>query len=141
MQPDRISRDSLLMGIAELYSRRGTCGRLQVGCTITRNGRTISSGYNGPLPYDSACSTSKCDITTPCNKSIHAEANAIAAAAKEGISLAGTVIYCTHSPCITCASLIIQSGITEVIYKELFRDNAGLLLLTTNNIKVSQYAQ
>jgi dCMP deaminase len=135
----RINRDELYMSIAKLYSRRSTCGRLQVGCTIVKEGRAICSGYNGPLKSNIAEDTCNCELSEPCQKSIHAEANAIAFAAKKGISLENTTIYCTHSPCIKCSELIIQAGISNVVYSEDFRSSEGLLLLKDNNIKVIKY--
>lgn len=109
----------------------------------------IASGYNGPVkgprsphlgymvqPETKRCN---CDLTQPCKESIHAEANAIAYAAKKGIALEDTTMYCTHSPCVKCAELIIQSGIREVIFVEHFRDAEGLQLLISNNIQARKY--
>ncbi len=139
---ERITREDLYMGIAHLFSRRSTCQRLQVGCTIIKDGRVICSGYNGALKsvthLGGMC---KCNIDKPCTQAIHAEANAIAFAAKEGISLKGAWLYCTHSPCIKCAELIIQAGITVVQYGEEFRDREGLELLTINGVNINKYAK
>ena len=157
----RITRNELNTEIALLISRRSTCGRLQVGCIITREGRMIVSGYNGPpsknlqfansedwvrphgreriiaiKPNDGKCD---CDLNKPCTQAIHAEVNAIAFAARQGIALENTVMYCTHSPCIKCAELITQAGIKEVIFIEHFRDAEGLQLLASNGIKISKY--
>ena len=144
----RITRDKLYTEIAKLFSQRATCGRLQVGCVITRDGRIIASGYNGPPRgkllanqarlVDEKC---HCDLTQPCTQSIHAEANAISFAARNGIALEGTTMYCTHSPCPKCAELIIQSGIEKVIFIEHFRDAEGLQLLITNNVQVAKYEE
>jgi len=135
----RISRKELYMEIAQLFSKRSTCGRLQVGCAIVRNGRIIASGYNGALPGDRNINGCNCDLNKPCEKAVHAEANAIAFAAQNGIKLKGSTIHVTHSPCLKCAELIIQAGIFEVVYKELFRDDKGLLLLKANNIQIGEY--
>lgn len=151
----RITREELYITVAETFAKRSTCGRLQVGCVLVRDGRIISTGYNGPLPpstfipsvggkaipirmKNTMCS---CDLEKPCQKSIHAEANAISFSAKNGISLENSTLYVTHSPCIKCAELIIQAGIIGVIYKNDFRVNDGLLLLENNNIRTTKYEQ
>lgn len=112
---NRISRTELHLTMAALIARRGTCARAQVGCIITRDNRIVASGYNGP-PTGRNCKDlfSMCDVLKPCTKAVHAEANAIAFAARFGIPLSGTVLYCTHQPCTKCGELIIQSGIEHV---------------------------
>lgn len=132
----RIQRGELFIKIAYLFSKRSTCCRLQVGCVIVDEGRIIATGYNGALKTDRVEGNSMCtcDKDKPCTKAIHAEANAISYAAKKGIKLEGSKIYTTHSPCVKCAELIIQSGIKYVYYDEQFRDKAGIELLNRNNI-------
>ena len=70
---------------------------------------------------------------------VHAEANAIAFAAKKGISVENCQLFVTLSPCMNCANLIIQSGIKEVFYSEEYRDTSGIKYLKSNGIKVEQY--
>ncbi len=130
----RISRQDLYMGIAELFSQRSTCGRLRVGATLIRDGRIICSGYNGPIDKSMASGTCHCDLSKPCEKSIHAEANLIAYAARNGIATQGSTLYVTHSPCPKCAELIIQAGISQVIFRNIFRDQSGLALLKAHSI-------
>lgn len=133
----RISRMELYMGVSKLFSQRGSCRRLQVGCTIVKEGRIICSGYNGAVGTQNC--ESHCNVNEPCTRAIHAEANAIAFAAKNGIALDGSTLYCTHSPCQKCAELIVQSGISQVIYEKAFRDTSGILFLKTNSIPVNRY--
>lgn len=133
---ERLTREAYYMGMATLTAKRGSCGRAQVGCVIIRDGRLICSGYNGPLKHD--CDK-RCDLEKPCINAIHAEANAIAFAAKNGIRLKGSTMFITFSPCTKCAELIIQSGISKVVYLTEFRDNTGLLLLNNNNILTEKY--
>jgi dCMP deaminase len=141
MSENRISRDDLYIQVAELFSKRSPCGRLQVGCTITNEGRIIVSGYNGPTKIERSGNICNCDKLKPCNKSIHAEANAISFSAKKGIPLEGSILYTTHSPCLKCAELIVQSGILRVVYKEEFRDKEGLLYLEFNGVKIEKYGK
>ena len=139
----RISREEVYCQVAEIFAKRGTCQRLQVGCVAVRDGRIIATGYNGSLTTDRFFEYDKCgcDISKPCEKAIHAEANLIAYAAKHGIPLHKANLYVTHSPCLKCAELIIQSGIDQVYYGQEFRDNKGLKLLTDNGIPIMQYGK
>ena len=130
----RPNRSELYLYIAYAIAERGTCPRKKAGAVITSSdNRIISTGYNGPPKGSPSCT---CDITNPCERAIHAEANAIYAAAKFGIKLTKAIMYCTDSPCIKCAEAILQSGITEFYYSKLYRDPKGLYLLKENNINI-----
>jgi dCMP deaminase len=117
----RLDRDSLNMNLAKVVSLRGTCLRAKVGAVVVKDRRVVSTGYNGAPTGGPHCNDETCTPNEPCKNSIHAEANAIAYAAKHGVALRGAVIYVTHSPCQKCSELIIQSGITEVIYAKKYR--------------------
>lgn len=131
---ERISREETYILISKTIAQRGTCQRAKVGCVITRENRIVSTGYNGSLNHH----CEECDITHKCKDAIHAEANAITFAAKEGISLKDSKLYCTHAPCYECAKLIIQAGITEVWFDDLYTDPSGLNLLKINGVTVCQ---
>lgn len=129
----RISRDEMFMQIAHITAMRGTCGRGKVGAVIVKDNRVISMGYNG-VPsgmkhckheYQSHSSVMAID-DNGCKEAVHAEANAIVFAARAGISIEGSTIYCTHSPCITCADLIINAGIKALKYTHPYRDSEGI---------------
>lgn len=122
--------------IAKQLSVRATCGRKSVGCLITRGKVIISSGVNGPRTFK--CEELGCDLSKPCNYSIHAEANAIKNAQENNTDLRGTALYCTTAPCIDCAQLIVQAGIAIVNYVEDYRNNQGINLLTKNDIEVNK---
>ena len=127
------------MEIALIVSRRSTCERKSVGAVIVRSGRVLSTGYAGvpsKLPH---CSSQFCDLSKPCDRTVHAEANAIAFAAKEGIPIDGSEMFITCSPCINCAKLIINSGVKKVTYLEEYRDTNPLKLLESAHIKVIKY--
>jgi dCMP deaminase len=128
----KTSEKQTLIDCAWLWSKRSHCKRLQVGAVISKNGRILSTGYNGAVtgaPNECECSENK---TKP--GIIHAEANAILFAAKEGISTKGCAIFITHAPCVECAKMILQSGISSVYYSEYYRDDTGLKFLEANNI-------
>lgn len=134
----RINRDQLMMDIAGLISSRSTCARAHVGCVITRQGRILSTGYAGSpsgLPH---CEDVGCDIVDDhCIRTAHAEAGAIAWAAREGIALKDSVLYTTHAPCHSCAKLIINSGIVEVHYLNPYHDEGlGIRMLEESGVKV-----
>lgn len=131
----RPSRDRLLMATARLWAARGTCCRARVGCVISKDGRILVQGYNGTprgLPH---CQH---DADDPCTIAVHAEANAIAYASKVGVALVGSEMHSTRVPCTNCAMLIINSGITRVVYRENHRDMAGLALLRQAMVMVDK---
>jgi len=83
----------------------------------------------------------KKELITDHSKVIHAEANAILFAAKEGIPLKDTTLYVTLSPCSECSKMIIQSGIKRVVFKELYRDTNGLELMEKCGIKIEHFKE
>lgn len=134
----RISRDTLHIEIAKLMAKRSKCEKAKVGAIITMNNRIISSGYNGSINPDHVC---VCVKGTPCEEAVHAEANAIFAAAREGISLLGSTLYTTYSPCLKCAQAIFQSGIVKVVYLIPYRDTTPLDMLKKKGIETIQYEE
>lgn len=121
------------MKVAEVYARLSRAQRLKVGSVIIRDDRVISVGYNGtPSGLSNECELE--GVTKP--EVIHAEANAILFAAKNGISTDNCMIIITHSPCFECVKMIVQSGIKEVYYKYLYRDKKPLELLKQAGVKV-----
>ena len=132
---ERVSRDGLCMQIAHLVAQRGTCSRAQVGAIIARGGRILATGYNGPpagFPHctdPDGCSDADRASDLGCVRSVHAEANAIAYAARYGIATDGTDLYCSHLPCVKCAELIINAGIKTVYFGHDYRMKDGWLLL------------
>jgi len=134
----RPTRDEVGMINALVTSLRSTCGRKQVGASIYKDGRPISAGYAGPPAGFDHC-TPEClhaaNANGGCHRTIHAEQNAIAYAARSGRSTEGATLYCTLSPCTECAKLIINSGILRVVYYEQYRITDGIDLLKKANIK------
>lgn len=128
--------------MATVTSARGTCNRAAVGAVISKDGRIISTGYVGSprgLPH---CTDVGCDESTysGCLRTVHAEANAIAFAARYGISTEGADLHCTHSPCGNCAKLLINAGIVRVVYDSLYRDEKPLGMLAAVGIETVHYA-
>lgn len=155
----RVTRDELFSKICYEVSQRSTCLRSQVGALVVRDGRIISMGYNGPVSNMPVCisrpgegeldSSQRLNVYHAiqddyycmgpgCTRSVHAEMNAIAFAAKAGVSVDGCTMYCSMAPCINCAKIIVNSGIKEVKYMNEYRDSSGLKLLKKVGIKVER---
>lgn len=116
----RVNWNEYFMSLALLASSRSPCKRLRVGCVIVKNKRVVSTGYNGHLPntpHDSVVRDNHEQAT------VHAEQNAIADAARRGVSIGGSIAYVTHYPCLNCAKLLASSGIEKIIYNQSYRDD------------------
>ena len=151
------------MKVAEVYAELSSAQRLKVGAVIVKDDTIIGIGYNGMpsgwantcerkeyMPSDASNSLSveemekrwpyldrdrRYNLVTK-DEVIHAESNAISKVAKSTNSTEGSYLFVTHAPCIHCAKLIHQSGITRVFYKETYRDDSGLKFLEKCGIKV-----
>jgi dCMP deaminase len=132
----RPEREVWLMGIAEMVALRSTCSRLNVGALAVRGGQVLAWGYNGAPAGMPHCEH---ETSEPCTRAVHAEVNVIASAARYGISLHTSDLYVTHSPCLSCAGLLINAGIGSITYLHEFRDLAGLELLRQANVAVTSY--
>jgi deoxycytidylate deaminase len=115
----RMSREFVLREITKLISTRGTCCRAQVGCVIARHGRIIVTGYNGSPPGRPHCLDVGCEVfDNHCTRTTHAEANAIAFAARYGISVEGCTLYTygwKKGICWTCRKLALSAGIVDIV--------------------------
>lgn len=131
--------DKAHMKVAEVYSKLSTAQRLQVGAVIVKDNRIISIGYNGmPTGWTNECETSDeyGNMLKTKAEVLHAETNAIAKTARSNESTEGAVLYTTCSPCLDCAKLIYQSGISRVVYRQRYRTEEGLTFLQKCGIKV-----
>lgn len=103
--------------VAKVVSTRATCPRKSVGCVIVKDLRIVATGYNGSLPKQGHCTDVGCAIySNHCVRTIHAETNALLQAAKEGITLNGSSVYCTTQPCWNCFKNLVTAGITSIYY-------------------------
>jgi dCMP deaminase len=118
-------------------AQRGTCGRAAVGVVITVGGRIITTGYNGAPSGMSHCPDTDEHQTGPsCQHAVHAEANAIAFAARHGTPTDGATLYTTLTPCVPCAQLIINAGIVRVVAHTPYRVMDGWDLLYDAGIEL-----
>ena len=134
------------MEAAEVYANLSSAIRAQVGCVIVKDNRIQSIGYNGmPTGWDNQCEyevrAHEIGITELITKPevLHAETNAIAKVARSNESCDGSTIYITMQPCLDCAKLIYQSGITRVVYRDEYpKGEAGLQFLNQCGIIVDR---
>src|SRR5918912_3439453 len=120
---ERVPWDQYFMNIAQVVASRSTCPRKFVGAVIVRDKTILSTGYNGSIRGMPHCSDEGHMMENGhCVATIHAEANAILQAAKNGVSIDGADIYTTASPCWNCFKLIANAGIRRIYYGEFYRD-------------------
>lgn len=119
----RVSWDHYFMNIARVVASRSTCDRKQVGAVIVRDKTILSTGYNGSIRGLPHCDeVGHMMENGHCVATIHAEANAILQAAKNGVRIEGATIYTTASPCWPCFKLIANAGLVRVVFGEFYRD-------------------
>ena len=119
----RSSWDQYFMDIAAQVATRATCDRKHVGAVIVRDRTILSTGYNGSIRGMPHCDeVGHMMENGHCVATVHAEANAILQAAKNGVRIDGATLYTTASPCWPCFKLIANSGCVRIVYGELYRD-------------------
>lgn len=129
--------DVCYMKVAYAHAELSKAVRKKVGaCLVTASG-VVVPGYNGtPKGDDNNCEDSAEGVLVTKPTVIHAELNCIMKCAEEGIVAKGSKLYVTMSPCLPCAALIVQAGISEVLYHELYRDFSSLVYLLNNGVEV-----
>jgi dCMP deaminase len=128
--------DQRYLKMADIWAQNSYCNRRKVGALLVKDKMIISDGYNGtPSGFENECEDEE-------NKTksyvLHAEANAITKVAKSGNNSLGATLYVTSSPCLECSKLIIQAGISRVVFTENYRLEDGINLLKRANIDVEQ---
>jgi dCMP deaminase len=140
----RVDWHQYFMNIAAEVATRSTCDRKHVGAVIVRDKTILSTGYNGSvrgLPHCDDAGHMMQD--NHCVATIHAEANALIQAARNGVRLEGAEIYVTASPCWNCFKMVANAGIKGIYYGEFYRDDrifdaAKRLRMIVSQIKVSK---
>jgi dCMP deaminase len=144
----RPSWDEYFMEIARLVVSRSTCLRRQVGAVIVKDKKILATGYNGAplgLPHciDVGCLRDTLKIPSgerhELCRGLHAEQNAIIQAAYYGISINGATLYCTNLPCIICTKMLINAGITRVVYEKGYADDLARQMWEESNVIVEQF--
>ena len=130
----QLKLDMRYLKMARVWAENSYCQRRQVGALVVKDKMIISDGYNGtPSGFENVCEDEN-NVTKP--YVLHAEANAITKLARSNNNSDGATIYITASPCIECAKLIIQAGISRVVYGEQYRLTDGIDLLRRAGIEV-----
>jgi len=123
------------MSVAKIFAGLSYDTKYKVGCCIVKNGQILSQGWNGmPSGMDNETRFGK-GYTRP--EVIHAEANALMKLAKNGGSADEASLFTTHSPCYTCAGLIIQAGIRRIVYDKVY-DEEALTYLEERGLEVER---
>lgn len=123
----RVDWHTYFMNLARQASTRSTCARKHVGAVIVRDKTVLSTGYNGSIRGMPHCD----DVghmmeNGHCVATVHAEANAIIQAAKNGVRIDGSELYTTASPCWNCFQLIANAGIRAVYFGEFYRERRSI---------------
>ncbi len=133
--------DEYFMQIARTVATRATCPRLSVGCVLVREHRILTTGYNGAPRGVAHCTEAGCIVVNEhCARATHAEANAIVQGALHGVSLAGSLAYCTHQPCVNCSKLLISAGLQKIVYDMGYPDPVASELLAEAGVAIAQFA-
>lgn len=122
--------------------------RRQVGAILVKDKRILATGYNGAPARLKHCDEVGClrkDSSVPSGerhelcRGLHAEQNAIIQAAYHGISILGATLYCTNKPCVICSKMIINAGISKIIYEEGYNDTLAEQMLTEAGIEEERF--
>lgn len=140
--------DEYFMEVAQVVAKRSTCLRRSVGAVIVKDKRILATGYNGAptgLPHCIEVGCLRAQLGIPSGerheicRGLHAEQNALIQAAKYGISVEGSTIYCTTEPCSLCAKMLINAGIKRIVYAEPYPDELSAQLLSQAGIIVERF--
>ncbi len=139
MRPDW---DSYFMKIANAVSERSTCDRAQVGCVLVLDKRILTTGFNGSPTGQPHCDeVGHLMVEGHCVRTIHAENNAIIQAALHGVSTKGSTCYVTHFPCMNCAKVLVNAGITRLVYGVSYRiDPISVQFLEGAKVEICEQA-
>ncbi|MDR2834697.1 MAG: dCMP deaminase family protein [Bacteroidales bacterium] len=129
--------DKHYLQMAQIWAKNSYCKRRQVGSLLVKDKMIISDGFNGtPSGFENNCED-EAGLTK--NYVLHAEANTITKVAKSGNNSLGATLYITDAPCIECAKLIIQAGISRVVYLNDYRNQDGINLLQKAKIQTQKF--
>jgi len=141
----RPSSDEYFLKIASVVAERSTCRRHHVGAVAVRDKHILATGYNGaPSGFkdclELGCLRDEMNIASGTRqeicRGIHAEQNVIIQATLHGVSLEGSTIYCTHTPCVLCAKMLVNAKIKRFVSFGVYDDNTFIDLFTEAGIEV-----
>ncbi len=144
--------DKRFIEMCEFVASWSSCIRpgRQVGSIIVKDKRILTTGYNGApsgifnCRDKGVCMREEMGIESGTHQemcyAVHSEQNAIVQAAKLGVSVDGATLYCTHQPCAICTKMIINSGISRIVYKRPYPDEFSLLLISESGVSCEQFS-
>ena len=141
--------DHRFMEMAQLVGTWASCIRRSIGAVIVKDKRVLTTGYNGaPAGVKTCVERGECPrqkMGIPSGQrhelcyAVHAEQNAIIQAAKLGVNIDGATLYCTHQPCVLCAKMIVNAGISRVVYGEGYPDEFSMQMFEEAGVLVEHY--
>ncbi len=143
----RPSWDDYFMSITRLVAERSTCLRRKVGAILVKEKRILATGYNGAPQglkhcLDIGCLRERLRIPSGQRhelcRALHAEQNVLIQAARYGIAVAGSELYCTNLPCIICTKMLINSGVHTIYYSEGYADEMSVDMLREAGMRLVQ---
>ena len=141
----RPSWDEYFLKIALLVSERSTCLRHHVGAVIVKNKRILTTGYNGAAAgtkdcVEKGCLRNELGIESGTRheicRAIHAEQNAIIQGGLHGVDIRDATIYCTHTPCILCAKMLVNAGVKRFVTYADYPDQNALELFKEAGVEI-----
>ncbi len=148
LENNRPSYDEYFMEMAHIVSKRSTCLRRKVGAILVKDKHILSTGYNGAPKGLNHCIDVGCirkDMSVKSGerhelcRGLHAEQNAIIQAAVFGVSISGSTLYCTNTPCVVCVKMLINAGVKEIIYSGDYPDELAKKMLGESSIKIKRF--
>jgi dCMP deaminase len=150
MPEERPSWREYFMEITKVVASRSTCLRRQVGAIAVIDKRILATGYNGAPSHLKHCQELGClrqNNNVPSGqrheicRALHAEQNVIIQAAYHGVSLADAELYCTDSPCVICAKMIINTGIKRIVYLNGYPDELAISMLEEAGLELEPFSR
>ena len=147
---ERPSWDEYFMDIASLVAKRSTCMRRRVGAVMVKQKNILTTGYNGTPSGITHCDVTGClreQLNVPSGerhelcRGLHAEQNAIIQAARHGVNISDSTLYCTNLRCIICTKMLINAGIRKIIYLEGYSDKLSMEMLEEAGIETRPFAE
>lgn len=142
---ERPSYDEYFMEMAHIVSKRSTCIRRKVGAILVKDKHILSTGYNGAPKGHKHCIIEGClreKLNVPSGerheicRGLHAEQNVIIQAAVFGIPIKNSVLYCTNTPCVVCAKMLINAGVKEIVFSGDYPDDLAKQMLNESKINL-----
>ena len=140
--------DTYFMRITKLVATRSSCLRRSVGAVLVKDKRILATGYNGAPAGMAHCEEAGClrdQLHIPSGerhelcRGLHAEQNAIIQAARQGTEIKDSTLYCTTAPCSLCAKMLINAGVTRLVYEGSYPDDRAMAFFAEAGVKVEHF--